>query len=123
MWATENSQSIFNKKPQEECIDKQKLCYIASKVAIWDHFCIPQDQHLALDKNEKLKTLHEYYKKLVPVYFGDGKNGSYFFCRNSGFFSVWDLDYYGVLCLNFKCSGSMITNPKGLFFLVFTDSS
>ena len=66
---------LFNKKAQEECIDEQKLCYIASKVAIWDHFCIPQDQYLALDKNEKLKILHEYYKKLVPVYFGHGKNG------------------------------------------------
>ena len=84
MSATVNSQSIFNKKAQEECVDEQKLCNVASKVAIWDHFGILQAQYLALDTNEKLKILDEYYKKLVPAYFGDGKNGSFFFFLNSG---------------------------------------
>ena len=86
MWATVNSQSIFSKKAQEECVDEQKLCNVASKVAIWDHFGIPQAQYLALDTKEKLKMLDEYYKKLVPAYFGDGKNGSFFF--------VWILAYF-----------------------------
>ena len=67
--------SIFEeKKAGEKVIDDQKLCYLASKVAIWDHFGIFQAQYLTLDKNEKSKMLGEYYNKLVPVYFGDGKN-------------------------------------------------
>ena len=78
MSATDNSQNIFKKKAQKECIDEQKLCYIASKVAIWDHFGISQDKYLILDKNEKIKMLNEFYKKLVLVYFGHGKNGSFF---------------------------------------------
>ena len=99
----ENSQSIFEKKAQEECIDEQKLCYLASKVAIWDHFCIPRDYYLALDTNEKSKMLNEYYKKLIPLYFKYGKDGSFFlseswnfFCQRSGFwpFSGYLLKFY-----------------------------
>ena len=70
--------SSFEKKAQEECIDEHKLRYPASKVAIWDHFSIPQAHYLALDTNEKSKMLYEYYKKLVPAYFKDGKDGSFF---------------------------------------------
>ena len=44
---------IFEKKQQEEVIDEQKLCYLASKVDIWDHFGIPQAHYLALNTNEK----------------------------------------------------------------------
>ena len=51
---------IFEKKQQEEVIDEQKLRYLASKVAIWDHFGIPQAHYLALDANEKSKMLSEY---------------------------------------------------------------
>ena len=74
----ENLLSIFEKKAQEECIDEQKLRYIASKIAIWDHFGIPQAHYLGLDTNKKSKMLNKYYKKLVPVYFGDGKNDLFF---------------------------------------------
>ena len=81
----DNLLSIFERKAQEECIDEQKLQYLASKVAIWDHFGIPQAHYLALDTNEKSKMLNKYYKKLLPVYSGDGKN-VWFFCLNSGFF-------------------------------------
>ena len=66
------------KKAQEECIDEQKLRYIDSKIAIWDLFGIPQAHYLGLDTNKKSKMLNEYYKKLVPVYFGDGKNDLFF---------------------------------------------
>ena len=81
--------SIFEKKPQEEVIDEQKLRYLASKVAIWDHFGIPQAHYLALDKTEKSKMLSEYYKKLIPLYFGDGKNYT-FFCLNSDIFLLFE---------------------------------
>ena len=57
--------SIFEKR-QEEVIDKQKLRHLASKVAIWDNFGIPQSHNLALDKNEKSKMLNECYNKLLP---------------------------------------------------------
>ena len=87
---------IFGKKLQEEVIDEQKLHYLASKVAIWDHFGIPQAHYLALDTNEKSKMLSKYYKKLLPVYFGDGKNNTFFvwilaffFCLDSGFWHVF----------------------------------
>ena len=40
-------------KLQEEVIDKQKFCHLASKVANWDDFGIRQAHYLALDKNEK----------------------------------------------------------------------
>ena len=73
-----NLLNIFEKKAQEECIDEQKLRYSASKIAIWDNFGIPQAHCLGLDTNEKLKMLNEYYKKLVPVYFWDGKNDLFF---------------------------------------------
>ena len=76
--------SILEEKAQEECIDEQKLRYIAFKIVIWDHFGIPQAHYLRLDTNEKSKMLNECYKKLVPVYFRDGKNDL--------FFSVWILD-------------------------------
>ena len=52
----ENLLSVFE-KPQEEVIDEQKFRHLASKVAIWDHFDIPQAHYLALDKNEKSKSL------------------------------------------------------------------
>ena len=65
----ENLLSIFEKL-QEEVIDVQKLRHLASKVAIWDHFGIPQAYYLAVDKNEKSKMLNEYYDKLLPVHFG-----------------------------------------------------
>ena len=81
----ETSLGIFEKKPQEEIINEQKLRYLASKVAICDHFGIPQAHYLALDTNKKSKMLSEYYKKLLPVHFGDGKNDT-FFCMDSGFF-------------------------------------
>ena len=84
----ENLLSVFE-KPQEEVIDELKLCHLASKVAIWDHFGIPQAHYLALDINEKSKMLNEYYKKLIPVYFRDGKN-YIFFSLDSGFFSILD---------------------------------
>ena len=91
--------SIFEKKQQEEVIDEQKLHYLASKVAIWDHFGILQPHYLALDTNEKSKMLSEYYKKLLLVYFGDGKNDTFFFCLNSGsFFIVWVL--HSGMCLD-----------------------
>ena len=76
---------VFGKKLWEEVIDEENFHYLASKVAIWDHFGIPQAHYLALDTNEKSKMLHEYYKKLLPVYFGNGKNNT-FFCLDSRFF-------------------------------------
>ena len=89
----QNLLSIFDKKVQEELIDEQKLRNLASKVAIWDYFCIPLDHYLALDTKGKWKILKEYYKKLVPLYFTDGK-GCSFFSLNSWFaFFVADLDY------------------------------
>ena len=51
--------------------------------------------------------LNEYCNKLLHVYLGDGKN-YIFFSLNSGFFSVWDLDYYGLFLGTFK-------NFTGLF--------
>ena len=80
----ENLLSVFE-KPQEEVIDEQKLRHLASKKAIWDHFGIPQDHYLALYKNQETKMLNEYYNKLLPFYFKNGK--SYiFFSLDSGFF-------------------------------------
>ena len=71
--------SILEEKqqPQEECIDADKLHFIASKISFWDFFRISQAQYLVFDKTEKSRMLNEYYSKLVVKYFGDGKN---FFC-------------------------------------------
>ena len=92
----ENLLRIFEeKKAQEERIDEQKLRYLASKVAIWDHFGI-QAHYLALDTNEKSQMLNEYYKKLVPVYFGDGKNGSFFFLSEFFLSEIWILACFWV---------------------------
>ena len=88
----ETSLGIFEKKPQEEIINEQKLRYLASKVAICDHFGIPQAHYLALDTNKKSKMLSEYYKKLLPVHFGDGKNDTFFLYVFWLFFIVWILD-------------------------------
>ena len=73
----ENLLSAFE-KPQEEVIDEQKLRCLASKVAIWDNFGISQAHYLALDKNEESKMLNEYYNKLLPFCFKDGKNYIFF---------------------------------------------
>ena len=81
----ENLLSVFE-KAQEEVIDELKLRHLASKVAIWDHFAIPQAHYLAVNKNEKLKTLNEHYNNLLPVHFRDGKNYI--------FFLVWILDSF-----------------------------
>lgn len=63
--------SIFETKPQEECVlEEQELRYLASKAAIWDHFGIPQAHYLALDTNEKSKMLNEYYKNYYQYILG-----------------------------------------------------
>ena len=62
---------------EEPIIGEQKLCYIASKIFIWDFFGIPQANYLALDKNEKVRMFSDYYKNLVFKYFGEKK--IYFF--------------------------------------------
>ena len=48
------------------------------KISVWDLFCIPQADYLALDKTEKSRMLNEYHSKLVAQYFGDGKNSLFF---------------------------------------------
>ena len=57
--------SILEEKqqPLEECIDADKLCFIASKISFWNFFRIPQAQYLVLDKTEKSRMLNEYYSK------------------------------------------------------------
>ena len=85
--------SIFEEKAQEECIDEQKLRYIAFKIVIWDHFGIPQAHYLRLDTNEKSKMLNEYYKKLIPVYFRDGTNDLFFSVR------ILDLIFFCLICI------------------------
>ena len=99
----EGLRSILEQKeqPLQECIDEQKLRFIASKVSIWDFFGIPQAHYLTLDKPEKSRMLGEYYSKLVPQHFG-GKNnffGSAFFCLDS---LVWCLAH----CLVFAAAWS-----------------
>ena len=72
-------QYLNKKEPasEEPIIGKQKLCYIVSKISIWDFFGIPQANYLALDKNEKVRMFSDYYKNLVFKYFGGKK--IYFF--------------------------------------------
>ena len=67
-----------NQKEAPIKIDEGKLRQIATRVAIWDHFDISGSYYLALDKDEKSKMLHEYYKKLVPIYCQMGKNFLFF---------------------------------------------
>ena len=93
----ENLLRVFEKL-KEEVIDGQKIRRLASKVAIWDHFGIPQPHYLALDKNEKSKMLNEYYNKLLPIYFWDGKNYIYF-NLDSGFFFNSGLWHVSRWCL------------------------
>ena len=50
---------------QDQCIDAEKLKYIASQITIWDYFSIPRAQYLALNDAEKSRMLNEYYRKLV----------------------------------------------------------
>ena len=68
-----------NQQQVDQCIDAEKLKYIASKISIWDYFSIPRLQYLVLDDAEKSRMLKEYYRKLVTKYFGTGKNFSWFF--------------------------------------------
>ena len=65
---------------QDQCIDAEKLKYIASKISIWDYFSIPRAQYLALNDAEKSRVLNDYYQKLVTKYFGISKNFSWFVC-------------------------------------------
>ena len=67
-----------NQQP-DQCIDAEKLKYIASQIAIWNYFSIPRAQYLALNDAEKSRMLNEYYRKLVTKYFGTGKNFLIFF--------------------------------------------
>ena len=50
-------------QPLEECIDADKLRFIASKISFWGFFRIPQAQYLVLDKTEKSRMPNEYYSK------------------------------------------------------------
>ena len=88
-------ESLLNvfKKPQEEVINKLKLCHLASKVAIWDHFGISQAHYFALNKDEKSKMLNKYYNNLLPIYFKDGKNYIFFSLDSGFFFQFWTLDF------------------------------
>ena len=67
-----------NQQHVDQCINAEKLKYIASKISIWDYFSVPRLQYLALDNAEKSRMLNEYYRKLVTKYFGKGKNFSDF---------------------------------------------
>ena len=80
----ENFLSIFEQK-EEVKIDEEKLRFLATKVDIWDHFGITRSQQLSLDTDQKTKMLKEYYKKLVAVYFGDGKKNA-FCCLDCAWF-------------------------------------
>ena len=90
----DNFLSIFEKK-EEVKIDEEKLPFMASKVDIWDFFGISQSQYLSLSTEEKSKILREYYKKLLIVYFCDGKK-SIFCCGNC----VWFDDGKKQDCVN-----------------------
>ena len=84
----ENLLCVFEKS-QEEIISEQKLPHLASKVAIWDHFDIPQAHYLALDKmkSQKCSTniIINYY-----MFISGMVRTIYFFSLDSGFFSVLD---------------------------------
>ena len=79
-----NFLSIFEQK-EEVKIDEEKLRFLATKVDIWDHFGITRSQKLSLDTDQKAKMLKEYYKKLVAVYFGEGKK-NVFCCLDCAWF-------------------------------------
>ena len=76
-----------NQQP-DQCIDTEKLKYIASQIAIWNYFSIPRAQYLALNDAEKSRMLNEYYRKLVTKYFGTGKNFLIFFYICG---SIWNI--------------------------------
>ena len=65
---------------QDQCIDAEKLKYIASQISIWDYFSIPRLQYLELNHAEKSRILNDYYQKLVTKPFGIGKNFFWFAC-------------------------------------------
>ena len=96
----ENLRRVFE-KPREEVIDEQKLHHLASKVAIWDHFGIPQAHYLALNKNEKSKMLNKCYNNLLPIYFKDGKNYIVFSLDSGFFFQFWTLVCFWIVFENF----------------------
>ena len=76
-----------NQQP-DQCIDAEKLKYIASQIGIWDYFSISRAQYLALNDAEKSRMLNEYYQKLVSKYSGVGKNFLIFFYIFSSKFFV-----------------------------------
>ena len=64
-------------------------CLLSSDLG---HFlCILQDHYLVQDTNEKSKMLNEYYKKLVSVYFGDGRDSSFFLSEFWNFSEIYTL--------------------------------
>ena len=94
---------MFLKKKQQslaECIDADKLRLISSKISVWDLFCIPQADYLALDKTEKSRMLNEYHTKLVAQYFGDGKNSLFFVWKLSEKKSVLAFVSYFIFLLS-----------------------
>ena len=56
---------------------------------------------MALDKNENSKMLNEYYNKLLPIYFGDGKSYIFFSLNSGFFFQFWTLAYFWMVFENF----------------------
>ena len=106
----ETSLGIFEKKPQEEIINEQKLRYLASKVAICDHFGIPQAHYLALDANKNQKCsaniIRNYYLYILgmvrTIHFFVWIL-AFFYCLDSGFWVpacfFWMVSENFILCI------------------------
>ena len=54
-------------------IDEEKLKFICSKHAIWDHFKIFKKEYNSCTDSEKMQMLTRFYTDLEPVYFGNCK--------------------------------------------------
>ena len=89
-----NLLSIVLQEPLQ--IDEEKLKFICSKHAVWDHFKISKQEYNSRTDSEKMQMLTRFYTELEPVYFGNGKKISC--CKHC----VWADDVYAQDCLRCK---------------------
>ena len=66
-----NLLSIAQQDPMQ--INDEKLKFICSKHAIWDHFKIFKQEYNSCTDSKKMQMLTRFCIDLEPVYFGNGK--------------------------------------------------
>ena len=64
---------------QQDDFDAENVCFINSKISIWDFYGISQATYLSYSVEEKSKMFKEYYLKLLEKYYGSTGKKKLFF--------------------------------------------